>query len=190
MSAGYLPTVPMDDQHTETMAKPSPIAPEKQTLPLGVFLARMDEQEAEYARTAATRMDELERQIAHFDDVDVRYAKYSLWALIPFTIGALTAFVRSEPFGTIYSLIGPMGVVALICGLPAVGLTYALKVRDRTTADQQMLELNRQYFVPYGGYYFPGIGGSGTGRVIEIDEPAPFYRRYSRYDHIRPGRLW
>lgn len=160
------------------------------SLPLDVFLARMDEDEAGYARAAAAQMDELEQQIAHFGDIDVRYGKYALYALIPFALGATTAFVRSEPFGTIYDALGPNGVIGLICILPAVCLVYALKVRDRTSADLRMLELNRQHFVPYRGYYFPSARHDGAGRVVEIDEPPRDFRRFSRYDYVRPGRIW
>lgn len=166
------------------MAKPTG------TLPLNVFVARMDESEAELARNAAEEIDTLNREVRHLNDVELGYLPYAKWSAVAFVIGASAALIRVEPIKVIYDVIGPMGAILLMAFLPGVGLFYALQVRHRTAADLKILELNRQYFAPYGGYYFPAENGIGGGRVVEIDEPKPYFRRYSRYDYVRPGRLW
>ena len=162
----------------------------QQSLPLDVFLARMDDDEAGHARVAASEIDELGRKVAHLSDVEIGYAPYAKAAAVAFVIGAAIALVRYEPMLTAYRVLGPMVVVFLIGALPIIGMVYALHVRERTIADNRMIELNRQFFVPYGGFYFPPTENANAGRVVEIPERPPEHRRYSRYDDIRPGRIW
>ena len=163
---------------------------QRQHLPLEVFLARMEDAEAGQARVAAAEIDDLGRRVGHLEGAESRYTPYALVAAVAFVIGALIVLVRTEPMVSAYALLGPMGVLALIVALPIIGAVYALHVRERTIADNRMIELNRQYFVPYGGFYFPPGKSAAAGRVVEIPDRPPEKRPFSRYDDIRPGRIW
>ncbi|MEM9028454.1 MAG: hypothetical protein AAGC70_08805 [Pseudomonadota bacterium] len=160
------------------------------SLTLDAFIARLSDEDAGHARVAASQMDALEKRVAHLAEVDAKFARWAVWTLVAFVVGAVAAVVRTWPIGLVYALIGPIGIVALMSGLPGLALVYAFRVRERTSIDNQKIELNRHHFLPHGAYYFPPETDSGQGCVVEITERPPERRRYTRYDHLRPGRIW
>lgn len=157
---------------------------------LATFLAELPPDAAGDARAAAHRMDELERSIDPIRDIEARYAWAAWLALAFFIAGAIIVLWPGEWAAAVFAVIGRLGVVAMLSGLPLLGFAYGMATRDRSRVDLNKIVLNRKHFLPHGAYYFPPEDPRGEGRVVFIEVRPEPKRRYTRHDHVRPGQLW
>ncbi|MGF1650893.1 MAG: hypothetical protein ACFCUN_10620 [Hyphomicrobiaceae bacterium] len=165
--------------------KTSQSSPE--TLGLETFLTRLEPEAAAAARSAAMRMDEIEREIAHLEDVELNFIWPLRVGIVTFLVGAAIILLPGETTAAIYRWLGPGLVVVMLGILPLSGLWYGWQVRERSRGDFNKIALNRKHFVPHGAYYFPSAGGAGHVVIVDFrDEKVPF----SRFDYVRPGQLW
>ncbi len=149
-----------------------------------------NEHEAEEAQRAARKMDVLERSIDDIRDLEERFRPLVIGAAIAFAIGATIILFPHEWTFAVYRTIGPFGVVALLSGLPLLAAAYTVRVRKRSIVDLNKIALNRKHFVPHGGYYFPSETPDEMGHVIRMTFRPPEKRRWTKWDYVRPGRLW
>lgn len=149
-----------------------------------------NEDAADEARRAAHKMDVLERSIDDIRDLEERFRPLVIGAAIAFAIGAVIILVPHRWTFAAYQLIGSFGVVALLSGLPLLGAAYTVRVRKRSIVDLNKIALNRKHFVPHGGYYFPSEAPGGAGHVIRMTFRKPERRRWTKWDYVKPGRLW
>ena len=140
----------------------------RETVPLEVFLAELDPEAATAARTAAARMDALERQVGPPSWLERNLISLGLIALALFVAGA-GALIGILPW--LRSVIGLGGITALVMLFPGLMVAYLVSVRGRTAIDNEKMALNDRHFIPHGGFYFAAPRDGGTAMVVRVDRP-------------------
>lgn len=156
---------------------------------LNSFLKTLPTEAAVQAKIAAVKIDELEQVAQDLQGVEKKYTPWILLSFVLFVCSIVILFGSGGFFGLAQNLMGGLGVTAMAAALPFLGIVYAYHVRERTKADRAKLELNRTYFMSYGGYYFPS-SETGQGHVFLIKEAAaqPYNPRGN--ERVRPGWHW
>jgi hypothetical protein len=137
-----------------------------ETQSLEEFLAGLPDEDAANAQVAAARIDELEREAGPPGWIERNLIWLVAVSLVLFVIGAGALF---GVFAWGRVVLGLGGITIMVGAFPAVMLTYLLSVRGRTGADHEKMALNEAHFLPHGGLYFGGNGG--TGKVTRVSPP-------------------
>ncbi len=173
-----------------TKSLPNDSGTANRSMSLEAFLENLPQEEAANARVAAARMDELERSIDGLRDIEHRFMPYAIFSGVLFIIATVTVFGMHPVLGEARRIMGEVGLAAMLGALPALVIVYGFRVRERTRADSATLKLNNAHFLPHGGLYFPASTPDEAARVVLVDKSSEPSRRITKYDHIRPGRIW
>lgn len=155
---------------------------------LDAFVDGLDDEAAADARVAAARIDDLAHAGIAVAGIERRFAPWAILGAAGFVAGFILFF---QP-----GLVPRTLIMALLAILPLVCGIYAWKVRHRTRADNEAEALNKSYFLPHGGIYFPP--GDRPACVMRVsytpppgDLPLSQAPRDPRKGHdTRPGRIW
>lgn len=141
-------------------------------IPLETFLADLTEEQANDARAAAERMDELERRIGPPGWLERNLISLALIALAFFVVG-VGALIGA--FSWLRSVMGMGGITLFVACFPGLIFAYLYSVRGRTAVDRQKMALNERHFLPLGGLYFSGLAHDtdrpGQAFVLRVAPP-------------------
>ena len=114
---------------------------------LETFLRGIDANKAAELRTVAARIDELARVGAAMGPVEERFRPWAILAGVLFLIGLVLFFMPD--------LVNRWLALGCLISLPGLCAVYAWKIRERTWADSDIEALNKKWFLPLQGIYFP-----------------------------------
>lgn len=130
---------------------------------LDAFLNGLSDADRGEARAAAAKIDKL----ARIGDRMTGIERHFRWpAIVAAGMMMLGVWLFVHPM-----LLNRWLMVFCISALPIVGVVYAWRVRDRTRADNEIEALNRDYFLPHGGLYFPP--GDRPACVVRVTYSKP-----------------
>ncbi|GBF25904.1 hypothetical protein MnTg02_00940 [bacterium MnTg02] len=156
---------------------------------LDSFLETLPTEAAAEAKSAAAKIDDLERVTQSFHGIEAKYFPWLIASIVLF-IGAVAILIGSNQlFGGARMVLGGLGLTAMAAALPALAMTYVYQVRERTRSDRAKAEINRTYFVSHGGYYFPP-SENGRAQVFLIEETTKKPYNPRKPDRLRPGWYW
>lgn len=154
---------------------------------LDAFLAGLEAAPAAEARVAASEIDRLARAGDAMQGIERRFLPWGGLGAALFIVGL---WLLVDP-----RIAAGWWMAACLSVLPAVAAAYAWRVQPRTRADHAAERLNRSYFLPHGGWYFPP--GDRPAAVVLVDwrppEPEPPISKVPRDPRkrdYRPGRIW
>lgn len=155
-------------------------------------LARMRRPGPEALREAARRIDRLGRIGAQMEGIEHRYLPWVIGGAVLFVAG-LVLFFAPGLLNRVPFLASFWTILICLGALPAVGIHYARRVLPRSQADTEIDQINREYFIPYGGLYFPE--SEGPACVITLrDSPKQTEgakaREERRRHRNRSGPMW
>jgi len=154
-------------------------------LELDEFLSLLTVEDAAQARSAAARIDALEREIGPPGWIERNLLVLALVSVIFFVLG-LGGLLGFFAWGR--AIFGLGGITLMVSAFPGLMLAYLWSVRGRTRADAKKMELNKAHFLPHGAVYFGNAPDSrpGRGQVTRVDwnpdEPTLRDQVQARYD--------
>lgn len=141
---------------------------------LETFLLELPEAEAAGVRTAAARIDEIERRIGPPNWIERNLSTLVIATLALFTLGVAAFAGLAAGLGGLFGL---GGIVLLLAAFPLLVLVYAWSVRGRTALDGEKMALNHEHFLPRRALYFGARQGGGKVIRIEVDPLGPNLRQ-------------
>jgi len=161
------------------------------TVDLATFLAGLPDEERARIRTAAARIEALERAIGPPRLIERHIVPLGIAALALFVLG-VAGLVGG--LAGMRGIIGLGGVLLLVAAFPLLAGAYLLSVRHRTRVDRIKMALNERHFLPRGGVYF-GAGPGGAGKVLLVPpsqprEPTLRERTQAQYEKATKRRWW
>jgi hypothetical protein len=165
------------------------MAEAKGPVDLETFLAGLPEPAGTEARTAATRIDLLERSVPPPNWIERNLSTLVIATLALFALGIASFAGLVAGLGGLFGL---GGVVLMVAAFPGLVLIYAWSVRFRTAADREKMTLNQRYFLPHGGIYFGSPQGNGTVVRVATGGEGPNLRQRTEalYRQATPRRWW
>lgn len=160
-----------------------------QKISLDAFLQTLPDSDAAEARAAAARMDEFERVARRVAEPDKRFLAGMGLAAVLFVIAAALLMSGGDFFDNARGTLGIIGVIVMAALLPALIVSYTVRMRERTRADRQCFELNQTYFMPHGGVYFPGEEEGGSW-VFVPDHDSKAWRQPGQAEAIKARWYW
>ncbi len=158
---------------------------------LAAFLARLPAEDAEPAREAAERMWRNEQFAARLRGVERELAPYFITAIVSFIVGVIAILFFAEPGGLVNRIDGAWPIVtASLAFLPVTLVIYAVRIRKRSAADMDNVELNQVYFLPHGAIYFPSDAPVGEQVVTLVERNKAEGGWRSKFEQKRPGMIW
>lgn len=157
-------------------------------VPLEMFLERLPAEDAEETREASERMRFNEQFASRLRGIEKELAPFFIAGGVAFVIGVVAILFFAEPGGLVNRIAGAWPIVtASLAFLPAVLVVYAVRIRKRSAADMENVELNQAHFLPHGAIYFPSDApvGEQVVTLVEIKAPANAWRQ--KYDRARFG---
>ena len=128
------------------------------------FLAGLAKEDVAAVRTAAARIDALEREVGPPGWIERNLVVLAVGALVLFASGAGGLF---GVFGWVRAVFGLGGIALMAAAFSALMMAYMLSVRGRTGVDHEKMALNEEHFLPHGGLYFGTINGDGEVLLVE-----------------------
>lgn len=160
--------------------------PEK--VPLETFLANLPGEDAESAREAAERMRANESFASRMRGIERELSPFFIAGCVSFVMGVVAILFFSEPGGLVNRIDGAWPIVtAALAFLPIVLVVYAFKIRKRSAADMENVELNQTHFLPHGAIYFPSDAPLAEQVVTLVEIKAPENGWRQKYDKVRFG---
>lgn len=163
-----------------------PKIPER--LPLEAFLVQLPADDAEPAREAAERMRSNEHFAAQLRGIEKELAPFFITGGVSFVIGLVAILFFAEPGGLVNRIDGAWPIVtASLAFLPVVLVIYAIRIRKRSAADMENVELNQAHFLPHGAIYFPSDAPRAEQMVTLVEIKAQPNGWRQKYDRVRFG---
>ncbi|MEM6624412.1 MAG: hypothetical protein AAF674_19485 [Pseudomonadota bacterium] len=161
---------------------------------IGRHLEEVERPHTDQLSDAARQIEDLANQTADLESVEQRLLIPAVGAVLLFLLGLVLiiwpVIFRDKPPDT-----ASFEVLACLSALPILAFYYAVKIKPRSQIDQRIDALNRQYFLPNGGIYFPtGPHGACVMRVDwippEPELPLDKAPRDPRKNRDPEGRDW
>ncbi|MEM6664465.1 MAG: hypothetical protein AAF666_20065 [Pseudomonadota bacterium] len=137
-------------------------------------------------REAARRIDRLAKVGQSMDGIDGRFRNYAIVAGLAFLFGLYLVF-SPQALSTTSRMPG-LTVLLCLSALPVVAVFYAWRVMPRSRADAEIEELNKRFFLPHGGLYFPVA--NATGLVTRVTWTPPEDESGKPADPRKTGQRW
>lgn len=120
---------------------------------------------------AARKMDTVANQTRQLEGLEQRLTPFAAVGTVLFVVG-LFLFFRPVIFYETQP--NPSSLTVLFClgALPALGAYYAMKIKPRSRTDAEIDALNREFFLPNGGIYFPNGPDGACVITVEWTPPA------------------
>jgi len=159
-------------------------------MPLSTFLDGLPAEVADQLREVAAVMLRNERAAVELRGVEAELKPYFYASVCSFIAGLIAILYYSEPGGLVDRIDGSWPVLIAALGfLPGLMVHYAFRIRKRSQADAQSLELNRQHFLPHGAIYFPS-DSEAEEQMVTLVEAHEARGRRLRFDRVKPGAIW
>ncbi|MEM7745359.1 MAG: hypothetical protein AAF409_16785 [Pseudomonadota bacterium] len=132
---------------------------------IGRHLDAIEQPDTVAIADAARQIDTLSDRTRQLEGLEQRLTPYAIGAFCLFLTGLFLFF---RPMVVFEAQPDPSSLAVLLClgALPALGTYYAIKIKPRSRTDAEIDALNRRFFLPNGGIYFPG--GPGGACVIRV----------------------